>query len=102
MEIHEVIQQPVLTKKSFEQQKKGTYVFYVHPKANKFKIKQAIKNYEKKLGRKVEIEKIRTCQEKPVKQKTSLLQKFPAGKYTKLRKKAYVQLKPGYRLAIVE
>ena|ERR1044072_1799494 len=101
MEIHEVIQRPVLTKKSFEQQKKGTYVFYVHPKANKFKIEQAIKNYEKKLGRKVEIEKIRTCQEKPVKQKTSLLQKFP-GKYTKLRKKVYVQLKPGYRLTMVE
>ena len=36
---YEAIQQPILTKKSFEQQKKGTYVFYVHTKANKPKIR---------------------------------------------------------------
>src|SRR4051812_9826093 len=98
---YEAIQQPVLTKKSFEQQKKRIYVFYVHTKANKPKIRKGIEDYEKQFGRKVEIEKIRTCLVKSVKQKTSLLRKFP-GSHTKLKKKAYVQLKPGYRLTILE
>ena len=99
---HEIIQQQVLSKKSFEQQTKTkTYTFYVHRAANKFQIKQAIEDYEKKFGRKVKVKKIRTCREKPVKQKTSLLRKFPGKFYTKLRKKAFVQLQPGYQLTMV-
>ena len=99
---HEVIQRQVLSKKSFEQQAKAKiYTFYVHPVANKFQIKQAIEDYEKQLGRKVKVKKIRTCREKPVKQKTSLLRKFPGKIYTKLRKKAFVQLQPGYQLTMV-
>jgi ribosomal protein L23 len=98
---YEVIQQQVLSKKSFEQQTKAKiYTFYVHPAANKFQIKQAIEDYEKQFGRKVKVKKIRTCREKPVKQKTSLLRKFPGKIYTKLRKKAFVQLQPGYQLTM--
>jgi len=39
----QIIQQYVLSKKSQEQQEKERiYSFYVHPKSNKFQIKQAI------------------------------------------------------------
>ncbi|RHZ36377.1 50S ribosomal protein L23 [endosymbiont GvMRE of Glomus versiforme] len=90
----QVIKQYVLSKKSQEQEEKTRiYTFYVHPKANKFQIKQAIRNIYK-----VKVKKIRTCREKPVKQKVSLLRKFPGKFYTKLRKKAFIQLVSGYKL----
>ena len=90
----QIIQQYVLSKKSQEQQEKERiYSFYVHPKANKFQIKQAIEWFYK-----VKVKKVRTCREKPVKQKVSLLRKFPGKFYTKLRKKAFIQLVSGYKL----
>ena len=99
---HEIIQQQVLSKKSFEQETKTKiYTFYVHPAANKFQVKQAIEDCEKQFGREVKVKKVRTCREKPVKQKTSLLRKFPGKIYTKLRKKAFVELHPGYQLTMI-
>lgn len=90
----QIIQQYVLSKKSQEQQEKARiYAFYVLPKANKFQIKQAIESFYK-----VKVKKVRTCREKPVKQKVSLLRKFPGKFYTKLRKKAFIQLVSGYKL----
>lgn len=90
----QIIQEWVLSSKSREQEKKkGIYSFYVHPKANKYQIKQAIENLYL-----VKVKKIRVCRQKPVKQKTSLLRKFPGKFSTSLRKKAFIELFSGYRL----
>lgn len=90
----QIIKQYVLSKKSFDQQEKEKiYTFLVHPKANKFQIKQFIEEFYQ-----VKVKKVRTSRKKPVKQKVSLSRKFPGKSYTKLDKKAFIQLAPGYQL----
>jgi large subunit ribosomal protein L23 len=56
MEVHEVIKRPLITEKSTWQSQRsskasgGAYAFEVHPKANKYQIKDAIeKIYEVKV-----------------------------------------------------
>jgi len=89
-----IIYSYVLSDKSYQQQEKEkTYTFWVSPQANKFQIKQFIEGFFQ-----VKVKKVRTCREKPVKQKVSLLRKFPGKFYTKLRKKAFIQLVTGYQL----
>ena len=90
----EIIRGYVLSHKSYQQQQKEkVYAFWVNPRVNKFQIKQFIENFFQ-----VKVKKVRTCREKPVQQKASLLRRFPGKLYTKLRKKAFIQLVPGYRL----
>ena len=94
----EIIRGYVLSYKSYQQQEREKiYTFWVNPQANKFQIKQFIENFFQ-----VKVKKIRTCRKKPVQQKVSLLRKFPGKFYTKLRKKAFIQLAPGYQLATAQ
>src|SRR4051812_26720547 len=89
-----IIRGYVLSYKSQQQQEKEKiYTFWVNPHVNKFQIKQFIEGFFQ-----VKVKKVRTCREKPIKQKISLLRKFPGKFYTKLRKKAFIQLFPGYQL----
>ncbi|CAJ0851486.1 778_t:CDS:2 [Entrophospora sp. SA101] len=71
-------------------QKNKIYAFYVLPSANKFQIKQEL---EKMFQ--VKIKKVRTSRHKPVLRQTRYLQKSPTRIYTKLKKKAFVELMPG-------
>lgn len=90
----EIIRGYVLSDKSYQQQEKEkTYTFWVNPQANKFQIKQFIEEFFR-----VKVKKVRTCREKSVQQKISSLRRFPGKRYTKRRKKARVQLFPGYQL----
>ncbi|CAG8645623.1 25447_t:CDS:10, partial [Gigaspora margarita] len=89
-----LIQKPVLTEKGqLLYQKNKIYAFYVLPSANKFQIKQEL---EKMFQ--VKIKKVRTSRQKPVLRQTRYLQKSPTRIYTKLRKKAFVELMPGQKL----
>lgn len=95
MRKEEVIQQYLLSAKSHQQrEKQRIYTFFVHPKANKSQIKLAIEE----IFPKVKVKKIRTNRQKPVLQKVSFLRKFPGVLKTELKKKAFVQLHPGYQL----
>ena|SRR5205085_2911577 len=90
-----LIQKPLLTEKVQSlYQKNKIYAFYVLPSANKFQIKQEL---EKMFQ--VKIKKVRTSRQKPVLRQTRYLQKSPTRVYTKLRKKAFVELMPGQKLA---
>jgi large subunit ribosomal protein L23 len=94
----EIIRSYVLSHKSYRQQEKEkVYTFWVNPRANKFQIKQFIEEFFR-----VKVKKVRTCREKPVQQKVSLLRRFPGKLYTKQQKKAFVQLVPGYSLSILK
>jgi len=89
-----LIQKPILTEKSQRlYQKNKTYVFLVFPKTNKFQIKKELENIFQ-----VKVKKIRSSQKKSVLQKTRYLQKSPGKIYTKLQKKVFVELMPGYDL----
>jgi len=89
-----VIQKPILTEKGqLIYQKNKVYAFYVLPQANKFQIKQAFQEMFQ-----VKVKKIRTSRQKPVLRQTRYLQKSPSRTYTKLRKKAFVELMPGQKL----
>ena len=94
-----IIQKPILTEKSqLINQKNKVYSFYVLPSANKFQIRMAVEEMFKDAN--VKVKSIRTSRQKPVLQKTRYLQKSPTRIYTKLRKKAFVELMPGQNLPI--
>jgi large subunit ribosomal protein L23 len=92
-----IIKKAVLSKKGLKeyQKKNRVCVFYVDPRANKFQIKSKIEEVFK-----VKVEKVRTSVEKPVLQNSGMLRKFPGKIKTKLRKKAFVELKEGEELPI--
>jgi len=94
-----LIQKPVLTEKaqSLYQKKNKVYVFSVLPSANKFQIKQEL---EKMFQ--VKVKTIRTSRQKPVLRQARYLQKSPTRIYTKLKKKAFIELMPGQKLPIFE
>ncbi|WNE41074.1 MAG: 50S ribosomal protein L23 [Mycoplasmataceae bacterium] len=93
-----LIQKPVLTEKGQSlYQKNKIYTFYVSPTANKFQIKQKL---EEMFGAK--IKKVRTSRQQPVLRQSRYLQKSPTKIYTKLRKKAFVELMTGEKLNIFE
>jgi ribosomal protein L23 len=92
-----IIQKPVYSEKSrLVYQKNKVCVFYVSPQANKFQIRE---DFEKIF--KVKVKKIRTSRQKPVKQKTSFRHKFPGKSYTKLLKKAFIELMPNHELPLL-
>jgi large subunit ribosomal protein L23 len=89
-----LIQKPILTDKGqLIYQNNKVYAFYVLPSANKFQIKQEL---EKMFQ--IKVKKVRTSRQKPVLRQTRYLQKSPTRVYTKLRKKAFVELMPGQKL----
>jgi large subunit ribosomal protein L23 len=89
---------PVLTEKGqLLYQKNKIYAFYVLPSANKFQIKQEL---EKMFQ--VKVKKIRTSRQKPVLRQARYLQKSPTRIYTKLKKKAFIELMPGQKLPLFE
>ncbi|MCE8163644.1 MAG: 50S ribosomal protein L23 [Candidatus Moeniiplasma glomeromycotorum] len=93
-----IIQKPILTEKSqLVYQKSKIYTFYVSPSANKFQIKQAIAEMFQ-----VKVKKVRTNRQKPVLRQARYLQKSPTKIYTKLKKKAWVELMPGQKLPLFE
>src|SRR5687768_10859663 len=90
-----IIKKPVYSEKSrFTYQKNKVCVFYVSPQANKFQIK---KNFEEMFQ--VKVKKVRTSRQKPVQQRIRFRQKFPGKLYTKLRKKAFIELMPNQELS---
>ena len=92
-----LIQKPILTEKSqLIYQKNKVYTFYVLPSANKFQIKNALEAMFS--DSKIKVKSVRTSRQKPVLQKTRYLQKSPTRIYTKLRKKAFVELMPGQKM----
>ena len=50
----------------------------------------------------IKIKKVRTSRQSPVLRQSRYLQKSPTKIYTKLKKKAFVELMPGEKLAIFE
>ncbi|SRR6266511_3748990 len=89
-----LIQKPVLTEKGqLIYQSNKVYTFYVLPSANKFQIKQILEEMFQ-----VKVKRVRTSRQKPVLRQTRYLQKSPTRTYTKLRKKAFVELMPGQKL----
>src|SRR3954467_1166665 len=89
-----LIQKPILTEKGqLTYQKNKVYTFYVLPSINKFQIKQELESMFQ-----VKIKKVRTSRQKSVLRQTRYLQKSPTRVYTKLKKKAFVELMPGQKL----
>ena len=89
-----LIQKPNLSEKSqrvYQQNK--IYTFDVSPSANKFQIRE---DFEKMFQ--VKVKKVRTSRKRRVLQKPRYLQKHPGKLYTKLRKKAFIELMPGQKL----
>ena len=89
-----MIIKPILSKKSVNAlEKRNVYTFMVSPKANKFQIKKALEELFQ-----VKVKKVRTTRKKPVLQSSRYLQKAPKKIYTKLEKKAFVELFPGQEI----
>jgi ribosomal protein L23 len=92
-----LIHRPLISDKSKKLYKENkVVVLLVNPKANKFQIKKEFEETFKNL--KAKVKKVRTSRQKPVLQKPYLLRKFPGKCYTKLKKKAFIELVSGQEL----
>ena len=90
-----LIQKPILSEKSqLLYHKSKVCSFYVLPSANKFQIKKAFEEMFK-----VKVKNVRTSRQKPVLRQTRYLQKSPTRIYTKLKKKAFIELMSGQKLS---
>src|SRR3954467_678177 len=83
--------------KSISQKGKGKLCVEVIPSANKFQIKKA---FEELFG--VKVKQVNTTRKKPVLQKSSHLRRFPGKSYTKMQKKAFIELIPNQKLTFPE
>ncbi|RKX69298.1 50S ribosomal protein L23 [candidate division WOR-3 bacterium] len=92
MEIDKVLIRFLVTEKSTDQRAENKYHFEVHPKANKFQIKEAV---EKAFG--VKVIKVATINCKPKPKRMG----WYRGR-TRQWKKAIVTLRPEDRIEIVE
>jgi len=92
MNPHDVIFAPVLSEKAVQAIQTGKYAFYVHPKANRVQIREAIETVFK-----VDVVKINLIN---VQGKIKRLGRF-AGRRPE-RKKAIVTLKAGQRIEQLE
>lgn len=88
-----VVKHPLLSEKSMKKKDAGVYTFAVDLKANKAEIKHAI---EQIYG--VKVEAVRTIVNKG---KIKRARNFVMRGRRKDWKKAYVKLKPGFRLDII-
>ena len=89
LEYYDVIQKPLMTEKSMSLLETNTYSFYVHPKATKTQIKEAVE----KLFTGTKVMSVNTLLTHPKKRQR---RGFLPGKTT-IRKKAIVKLTPGSR-----
>src|SRR3954470_17950926 len=89
----------VSTEKSklISQREKGKICVEVIPSANKFQIKNAFEELFK-----VKVKRVNTTRKKPVLQKSSHLRRFPGKSYTKMQKKAFIELIPNQKLNFSE
>ncbi|MHA2610334.1 MAG: 50S ribosomal protein L23 [bacterium JZ-2024 1] len=88
----EVLRKPVISEKSLRYAEMGVYTFLVHPNATKIQVKQAVE----KLFQ-VKVEKVRVVHVFP-KQRMRFGRRAVYRGKTSGKKKAYIQLKPGYSL----
>jgi len=87
LKYYDIIQKPLMTEKSMSMLEENTYSFYVHPKATKTQIKEAVE----KLFAGTKVEKVNTMTTHPKKRQR---RGYLPGK-TAQRKKALVKLTPG-------
>jgi len=87
LKYYDVIQKPLMTEKSMSLLESNTYCFYVHPKATKTQIKEAVE----KLFAGTEVKRVNTLITHPKKRQR---RGFLPGSTVK-RKKALVTLTPG-------
>jgi len=87
LKYYDVIQKPLMTEKSMSMLEENVYSFYVHPKATKTQVKEAVE----KLFAGTKVEKVNTMTTHPKKRHR---RGFLPGK-TVQRKKALVKLTPG-------
>ena len=87
LQYYDIIQKPLMTEKSMSLLEENTYSFYVHPRATKTQIKEAVE----KLFVGTKVEKVNTLMTHPKKRQR---RGFLPGK-TVQRKKAIVKLTPG-------
>ncbi|MCS6966182.1 MAG: 50S ribosomal protein L23 [Candidatus Kapabacteria bacterium] len=92
----QIIKRPIITEKALKLQAQRQYVFEVDPRSNKIQIKQAI---EKLFD--VKVEGVRTVRVKGKKRSRFVRGHRIEGRLP-LRKKAYVTLKEGYHIDLVE
>jgi len=86
-----VIQKIVISQKSrLLREKNNIYSFFVLPQLNKFQIKKRLEV----IFPGIKIKKVRTCLYKPVLRSVNQIRRLPGKQYTKLRKKAFVELLP--------
>ena len=87
LKYYDIIDKPLMTEKSMTLTEENKYTFYVHPKATKTQIKEAVE----KMFEGVKVAKVHTMTTQP---KTRHRRGFAPGK-TVRRKKAIVALAPG-------
>ena len=87
LQYYDVIFKPLMTEKSMALLEEQTYSFYVHPKATKTQIKEAVE----RLCKNVKVAKVNTMMTHPKKRRR---RGFLPGE-TARRKKAIVKLTPG-------
>ena len=85
---YDIVMSPLVTEKATMLKEQNKYLFLVHPKANKFQIKDAIEKIYN-----VKVKKVCTINVKPKSKRF----RFRIG-FTSKKKKAIVTLKPGYKI----
>ena len=86
---YDIIDKPLMTEKSMSLTEQGKYTFYVHPKATKIQIKEAVE----KMFEGVKVKSVHTMLTHPKKRRR---RDYAPGRTT-IKKKAIVALKPGSR-----
>jgi len=89
LKYYDIIQKPIVTEKSMNEMADKKYAFYVHPKATKNQIREAVQ----KMFDGVVVEKVNTMNLAGKKKRT---RSYKYGR-TSARKKAIVKLTPGSR-----
>jgi len=89
LKYYDIIQKPIVTEKSMNEMSDKKYAFYVHPKATKNQIREAVQ----KMFDGVVVEKVNTMNLAGKKKRT---RSYKYGR-TAARKKAIVKLTPGSR-----
>ena len=95
-EMQEIIKRPVITEKAMKLGELGQYVFEVADNSNKIEIKKAIEGMFE-----VEVKSVRTVRQKG-KRKTRMTRRGYIRGNTALKKKAYVTLKEGHTIDMVD
>jgi large subunit ribosomal protein L23 len=95
-EMQEIIKRPVITEKAMKLGGLGQYVFEVATDSNKIEIKKALETMFE-----VEVKSVRTVRQKG-KQKSRMTKRGYIRGNTALKKKAYITLKEGHSIDLVD